>query len=125
TGEDAPHLTGQLATARVELDGGLAPLESERHRRARIEDLLDHLELHEMVARADRAEPQPRRLPRGPGQLTAELGGSPVAIHVEATALLDPLEGLRFQAEPIDRELRTLGRRPDGLGRAEFVTPSR
>ena len=117
TPEQAPHLAGQHSTAAVVLERELPEVQTQPGGDRSVEDLLDLLQLDEVVARADGAEPHARQLLRHPRQLTADAFRTAVPVHVEAAALLDPLELLCIEPEPVDREGRPfLGAPEDVVG---------
>ena len=110
--EQAPHLPGEHAAAAVVLKRQLAEMETQPGGDRSIEDLFDLLQLDEVVARADGAEPHARQLPHGPGELASHAVDAAVALDVEATAGIDPVELCRIDPEPVGREVRPLGRAP-------------
>ena len=60
----------------------------------------------------------PRQLLRHPRQLTHDAVGAAVAVHVETAVLLDPLELLGVEPEPVDREAPPL---PSRIGSTSSV----
>ena len=86
------------------LDGDLPEREPERRRRIRVKHLGDLLQLHEVIARTDRAEPDSGELPHRPRKLTAHAVGAAEVAELHPTRELDPIDVLPVDAEPLSRE---------------------
>ena len=125
TAEQPPHLPGQHPAAAVVLERQLTDVDAEFGGDRSVDDLLDLLELDEVVAGADRAEPHARQLPRHPRQLAADAFGAAVSVHIETTALLDPLELSSVEREAVNCEGRTLLRAPKNVVGGQLEPTSR
>src|SRR5215213_11406061 len=112
---EAPELAGERASASVELKRHLARLEPEQGRGGRVEDLVHLLELDEVVALADRAEPDPRDLLHRPRKLAPHAIDPAIAVDVETAALLHAVELGGVDAVPVHGEAGPLGRAADHL----------
>ena len=120
-GEQSADLAGQDTAASVVLDGELPLAYAEQGRGLRVHHLLDSLDLHEVVARADRAEPEPRKLHRESGELVPQAVHAAVPPEVEPAALLDTLEVVGGGAPALHAELGAVLGRLEHLAGAQLL----
>ncbi len=124
-GEQSADLAGQDTAASVVLDGELPLAYAEQGRGLRVHHLLDSLDLHEVVARADRAEPEPRKLHRESGELVPQAVHAAVPPEVEPAALLDTLEVVGGCAPALHAELGAVLGRLEHLAGAQLLVALR
>src|SRR5712691_12689583 len=78
-----PDCTGENATPRVKLKCDLALLDAEASGAIGVEDLLNLLQLHEVVARPDRPEPHTTQVEQQPRNLFAHPLAAAERVEVE------------------------------------------
>ena len=105
----------QHSPARVELQRDLAGTDAEQLGDARLEDLLDPLQLDEVVARPNGAEAQASKLDDQGRQLPAERVAASVRVEIHTAALFDPSQLGGVQLETICRERRPFDAGADHL----------
>lgn len=122
--EQAPDGTCQDAPASVVLQRQLPEPDAQPLGCILVVDLLDALQLDEMVARPDDAEPDLRELDQQAGQLAPSAAHAPEVLEVQAAAFLDVHQVRRVDVKPVRGEVGALERAGQHLGGGQVAAVS-
>ena len=123
--EQHAELARQRAAAAVVLQGDRACLDPEQRGSLGVEHLLHLLQLDEVVARADRPEPDTGELLDEPRELAANALAAAEGLDGEAPSLFDSVEHAWVELQPLARRHRSLGRVADDFVLAEDTAVGR
>src|SRR6266700_4127694 len=120
--EQDAELTWECPASAVVLEGYLALLDPKKPRGLGVEDLVYLLQLDEVVALADRPEPDSRQVLDQPWQLALDALDPAVPLEVQRASLLEPGERRLVDAELVGGETGSVGGAAHDLVGAEVTS---